>query len=63
MARIGLSAGSNASSVMLKSVIRTGTMRLLLQTKSVSGASIGAISSVPELRLAIVRSASCALVG
>ena len=32
---------------MLNSVMRTGTMRFLLQTNSVSGACIGAISSVP----------------
>ena len=54
--------GSNASSVMLNSVTRTGTMRFLLQTNSVSGASIGTISSVPDCASALFAS-SCALVG
>ena len=47
MARIGLSDGSNASSVIENSVTRTGTTRLVLQTNSTSGASGGRISSVP----------------
>jgi len=47
LARIGLSAGSNASSVMLKSVSRTGTIRLLLQMNSGSADIIGRISSMP----------------
>jgi hypothetical protein len=42
-----LSAGSNASSVTLSSVRRTGRMRCALQTKSVSAVSIGTISIVP----------------
>ena len=48
LARIGFSAVSKASSVMLKSVMRTGTMRFLLQTNSDSADSIGTISSVPD---------------
>ena len=47
LARIGLSFVSNASSVIEKSVMRTGTMRELLQTNNVSGDSIGRISSIP----------------
>ncbi len=43
---------------MEKSVRRTGTIRLLPQTKRVSGASMGAISSVPELASESTRS-SC----
>ena len=46
-ARSGLSCGSKASSVTLKSVSRTGTMRAALHTKRLNGASIGMISSVP----------------
>ncbi len=61
-ARIGLSELSNISSVMLNSVKRTGTMRALLQTKSVRGASIGMISSVPFCALASAV-VSCWLVG
>src|SRR3954453_19080912 len=48
LARIGFREGSNASSVIEKSVRRTGTTRLRLQTKTVSGASSGAISIVPD---------------
>ena len=47
LARIGLSGGSNASSVIENSVTRTGTTRLRLQMNSTSGASGGRISSVP----------------
>src|SRR5919198_6525059 len=47
LARIGFKFGSKASSVIVNSVSRTGRMRCALQTKSVSGASSGAISSVP----------------
>ena len=61
-ARIGLSDGSNASSVMLNSVTRTGTMRVLLHTNSVSGGSMGTISSVPALARELLP-VSCALVG
>ena len=42
--------GSNASSVMLKSVSRTGTIRFLLQINSVRADCIGMISSVPRFR-------------
>ena len=49
LALIGFSAMSKLSSVMLNSVMRTGTMRWRLHTKSVSAASAGAISMVPRL--------------
>src|SRR5712691_2940001 len=62
LARIGLSATSNASSVMLSSVMRTGTTRLWLQTNRLSGASIGTISSVPDCARLLFDN-SCALVG
>lgn len=39
---------SNASSVMVSSVSRTGRIRFPPQVKRVSGASIGVISSVPS---------------
>src|SRR6185503_6981345 len=47
-ARMGLSAGSNASSVTLKSVMRTGTIRCELQTNSVSADCMGTSSIVPR---------------
>ena len=47
MARIGLSDGSWASSVIVKSVRRTGTTRLGPQTNSVNGAIGGRTSIVP----------------
>ncbi len=59
---MGFRPGSNASSVIVNSVIRTGATRFLLQTKSVSGAIAGAISSVP-LRDRRFSSLSWALVG
>ena len=49
VARVGFSEVSNACSVTLYSVMRTGATRLLPQTKTVSGASIGAISIRPDL--------------
>ena len=55
LARIGFSAGSNASSVIESSVTRTGATRLRLQTKSASGASGGAISRVPPAACAVDR--------
>ena len=58
LARIGLRAASNASSVMENSVTRTGTIRFLLQTKRVSADSIGTISSVPAAARALLAS-SC----
>ena len=48
MARMGLRLTSKASSVIDRSVTRTGTTRWRDQTNSVSGCSIGRISSVPE---------------
>ena len=47
LARIGLSCGSNASSVISRSVIRTGVIRLRFQANTVSAESIGRISIVP----------------
>src|ERR1039457_3089585 len=47
LARIGFRVGTKASAVILKSVIRAGTMRLALHTNSVNGAWIGMISKVP----------------
>src|SRR6266567_386423 len=47
LALMGFRATSKASSVMLKSVSRTGRTLALLQTNRVSGASTGAISRVP----------------
>ncbi len=54
LARMGLSAVSKASSVMLNSVMRTGRTRVLLQTNSVSGISAAAISSTPALAWALL---------
>jgi hypothetical protein len=62
LARIGFKSASKASSTALMSLSRTGTMRFLLQTNSVSGTCIGAISSVPPAARALFAS-SCALVG
>ena len=62
LARIGFRLESNISSVMLNSVILTGTTRSLLHTNSVSGASIGTISSVPAWAIAFA-CWSCVLVG
>ena len=56
LARIGLSIGSKASSVMLKSVTRTGAMRDLLHTNSTSGVSMGRISSAPDCESALFES-------
>ena len=47
--------GSNASSVTLKSVTRTGTMRFLLQTNSASGASHRHDLQRARLRQRVVR--------
>ena len=47
MARMGLRLTSKASSVIERSVTRTGTTRCRDQTNSVSGCSIGRISRVP----------------
>ena len=62
LARIGLRFGSKASSVIDRSVTRTGVTRLLLHTNNVNGDTIGAISSVPLLPKRF-RSLSCVLVG
>ena len=51
-----------ASSVMLKSVRRTGMIRFLLQIKRVSADCIGMISSVPDFESALF-DWSCWLVG
>jgi len=56
LARIGLSDGSKASSVTLKSVIRTGTIRLLLQIKSGSADIIGKISNMPACAIELFES-------
>jgi len=58
LARMGLSATSNASSVIENSATRTGTMRLRLQMKRTSGATGGRISSVPAAACAAIASSS-----
>jgi hypothetical protein len=50
-ARMGFSFVSNASSVMEKSVSRTGTTRLLLQTNSVSTTKNGVPNPIQYLSL------------
>src|ERR1700683_188478 len=47
-ARMGFSCGSNASSVIERSVMRTGVMRFLFHTNTVSADSMGRISTVPS---------------
>lgn len=56
LARIGFSIGSNASSVMVSSVIRTGQSRRRPKASSTSGAGGGTTSRVPAASSA---AASC----
>ena len=61
LARIGLSEGSNDSSVTVISVMRTGMIRFLLQMNSTIGVCAGVISKRPDLGQRLIGADRCGI--